>query len=140
LPKTIEENREYRRNQARRLRALDPEKFRKRCRDAYSRNRIKVLEYHRKVHEGLRTAVLTHYSGTPPHCQCPDCNETNVLFLTIDHIHGGGHKHRQQIGSRNLYKWLIKNNFPDGFQVLCFNCNCGKNRNHGICPHKNEKV
>ena len=34
-----------------------------------------------------------------------------------------------------IYIWLKNNNFPEGFQVLCFNCNCGKARNKGICPH-----
>ena len=29
----------------------------------------------------------------------------------------------------------ISRNFPDFLQILCFNCNCGRNRNGGICPH-----
>ncbi len=30
----------------------------------------------------------------------------------------------------------MENNFPPGFRVLCYNCNCGRNHNKGICPHK----
>ena len=26
--------------------------------------------------------------------------------------------------------------FPEGFQILCFNCNAGKHRNGGRCPHE----
>jgi hypothetical protein len=31
---------------------------------------------------------------------------------------------------------IIKTGFPDGYQVLCMNCNWGKRMNKGICPHK----
>ncbi len=35
--------------------------------------------------------------------------------------------------------WLKANNFPPGFQTLCHNCNIGKHRNKGICPHKQKR-
>ena len=31
--------------------------------------------------------------------------------------------------------YLKKNNYPDGFQVLCWNCNLGR-AHYGVCPHK----
>ena len=34
----------------------------------------------------------------------------------------------KKIGLGRLHKWLIDNNFPKGFQTLCFNCNCGFKR------------
>ncbi|MEK6880755.1 MAG: hypothetical protein AABY22_14145, partial [Nanoarchaeota archaeon] len=62
----------------------------------------------------------------------------NPFFLTIDHINGGGHQHRRDRdpGVKSIYLWLQRNNYPPGFQTLCWNCNCGK----GIyqfkkCPH-----
>lgn len=80
----------------------------------------------------MRTTVLTHYGGK---CEC--CGEDEPLFLTVDHINGGGKKHRQEIGGGGFYlhRWLIKNNFPEGFRILCFNCNCGRSLNKGVCPH-----
>lgn len=51
----------------------------------------------------------------------------------IDHINGGGTKHRKQIGS-HIYNWIKNNEFPEGFQVLCFNCNLAKGF-YGVCPH-----
>jgi hypothetical protein len=30
----------------------------------------------------------------------------------------------------------VKHRFPAGFQVLCLNCNHGRFRNGGICPHQ----
>jgi len=74
--------------------------------------------------------VFEHYGKK---CSC--CGEKEMMFLTIDHINGGGEKHRKKIG-RKIYRWLVINNFPDGFKTLCFNCNWGKHINGGICPHK----
>jgi hypothetical protein len=69
------------------------------------------------------------------------CGETEPLFLTLDHINGGGNKHRREIkesgkGSGSFYEWLKRNGYPPGFQVLCQNCNVGKWRNGGVCPHQ----
>ena len=44
------------------------------------------------------------------------------------------------VGGTKFYRWLKRNNFPEGFQVLCFNCNCGKEINKGVCPHKSKNV
>jgi hypothetical protein len=35
-----------------------------------------------------------------------------------------------------LALWLKRNNFPSGYRVLCMNCNHGRKRNGGICPHE----
>lgn len=75
-----------------------------------------------------------HYSKGRNECAC--CGEMAIEFLSIDDINGTTHRQMKKkgIGSR-FYKWLIDNNFPEGFQVLCMNCNFAK----GIfmeCPHK----
>jgi len=55
---------------------------------------------------------------------CVGCGETELEVLQIDHINGGGNRHAKEIGGYgNLYRWLIQNNFPPGFRVLCANCN-----------------
>ncbi len=68
---------------------------------------------------------------------CPHCDETILEFLTLDHVNNDGAAHRKELGWRKggqaLYPLLKKLGFPDGFQVLCFNCNCGRGR--GVCPH-----
>jgi len=87
--------------------------------------------YYRRRSRQLFLEVLNHYGG--PKCAC--CGETNIFFLTIDHINSDGHKQHRGDRKRLAY-WLKKNDFPDGYQVLCFNCNCGRARNDGICPHK----
>lgn len=78
-----------------------------------------------------RLIVLNHYSNGAVECAC--CGASEKLFLTIDHIHGGGNQHYR---ADDLVRWLIKNDFPDGYQILCYNCNYGRWANSGICPHK----
>lgn len=100
-------------------------------------SRCIFCEAHSKRNVKIR--VFSHYCNDIPHCQCPNCDAKyiDVDFLTIDHINGNGKEHRRRIGTGSavLYYWLIRNNFPPGFQVLCFNCNQAKAWNRGICPH-----
>jgi hypothetical protein len=103
-------------------------------------NRDKYAEYNRKSLLKLKRLVMDAYGG---HCSC--CGETELVFLTIDHVNDDGAEHRREIaaerGSKWLqagaptYRWLRDNGFPEGFQVLCANCNCGKQWNGGVCPH-----
>lgn len=76
-------------------------------------------------------AVLRHYGGR---CDC--CGESEPLFLSIDHIDGNGGLHRRMVGRANMWVWLFQNDFPPGFRLLCFNCNTGRYRNGGRCPHE----
>lgn len=70
--------------------------------------------------DNLKAEVITHYS--PDSC-CIKCGFSDMRALCIDHINGDG-KHRSNgISGYRLYCWLKKNNFPEGFQVLCANCN-----------------
>lgn len=76
--------------------------------------------------------VLIAYGGLK--CSCDGCTVTHLEFLTIDHIEGGGRKHRKEV-NQHVYAWLIKNDFPPGFRVLCMNCNFAKGI-YGFCPHE----
>lgn len=86
-----------------------------------------------------RLRVLKHYSGkNKPDCAC--CGIDFYEFLAIDHINGGGLKHRREMHSQiGLYRWLITNGFPEGFRVLCHNCNLARGF-YGFCPHEKEKA
>ena len=71
----------------------------------------------------LKLEVLSHYSnGTK---RCVRCGESRPACLSIDHINGGGTKHRAEVvkaSGNGFYRWLRKNNFPQGYQTLCMNC------------------
>ncbi len=88
----------------------------------------------KKCRDRNRRLVFDNYGR-----KCVCCGESNQKFLTIDHINGGGTIHRKKIHGQT-YIWLVKNNYPEGFQVLCFNCNWGKYNNKGICPHNDNKL
>lgn len=76
--------------------------------------------------------------------KCACCGETEPKFLSLDHIENDGASHRRELGydgngkgaSSATLSWMRKNNYPSGIQVLCMNCNFGKARNGGICPHQ----
>lgn len=81
--------------------------------------------------------VLYHYSDGVIQCRC--CGEMMWEFLTIDHITGKKSvNHDNTMVGDKLYLWLIRNSFPSGFQVLCFNCNIAK-RSDAQCPHQLNK-
>lgn len=102
----------------------------------YYANKEWASEYAREYREGVRLEVLLHYSGGKMACQC--CGESITRFLTIDHRDGGGLQHRRQIKRHGslLYLWLKQQGYPGGYDILCFNCNCGRQMNGGVCPHK----
>jgi hypothetical protein len=86
-----------------------------------------LKRYHR-----ARKLVFDHYGR-----ECACCGEPQIRFLQIDHIEGGGTKHLKKIGRGNLYYYLIRNKFPDGYRTLCCKCNFGRSKTKdGKCPHE----
>lgn len=78
----------------------------------------------------VRLEAIAAYGG---HCVC--CKESQQEFLTIDHVDGGGNKHRKTL-TDYFYRWLKNNGFPKKeFRLLCYNCNCSR-AHRGYCPHE----
>lgn len=80
-----------------------------------------------------KVKIIKAYGGC---CIC--CRETDIRFLTIDHKNNDGSRHRKEINRSsgdNFYKWMVKNNYPEYLQVLCYNCNMAKYI-YGQCPHR----
>lgn len=95
--------------------------------------RLQVKEKDRATRE--RDAVFGHYGR-----ECACCGSTDRL--NIDHITGGGDAHRVQLGIKGgspMYRWLIKNGFPEGYQTLCFPCNRSKHSGEH-CQLKHEEA
>lgn len=92
------------------------------------------------VRDKVKKEVFNAYGGA----KCVCCGEDEIKFLTIDHIvdkYGATHRREIKVGcGYQFYLWLKKNKYPPEFQVLCFNCNCGRSVNGGICPHKSRKL
>lgn len=86
----------------------------------------------KKSNAKIRQEMIDAYGG-----KCACCGETEPKFMTVDHIGGGGQKHRNEIGEggSTIAKFLKRNNYPtDKFRLLCFNCNCAIGF-FGACPH-----
>lgn len=106
--------------------------------DNGERMRASNKAYAKKMRADLKADVLAAYGPT---CRC--CGEAEPKFLALDHINNNGADERQRItGSRRgggasvgwaMYKRLKKAGWPQGYQILCFNCNWAKHL--GVCPH-----
>lgn len=101
------------------------------------RKKILQRKYHNEKGRDFalrrKLKIIKHYG---PNCAC--CGVLEHEFLAVDHINGGGNEHRRKMGikgGRHFYDWLFKNNFPDGFQILCHNCNFAKDHFKEGCPH-----
>jgi len=153
-----EEGRHYYRKLKARF-ALDPnllEEYRRRGRErmhryysTYSREkkreiveqvkrwRIKNIEHARQRERRRRLEIkLEAFSAYGGCCAC--CGVDDHEFLAIDHINGGGNKQRKADSSNGgigLYYKLKATGYPQGYRVLCHNCNVAI----GLwkrCPHE----
>lgn len=102
------------------------------------KGKLKQQDYKKSTRTRDKSIVFNHYSNGIIKCAC--CGDNHKEFLTIDHINGDGAAHRKLIGrgGDKLYAWLIRNNFPEGYRVLCMNCNWAIGI-HGYCPHEHRK-
>lgn len=111
-------------------------------------NRDYIRKTFRERNANMKFSVLAIYSNfdveelVQPRCAC--CEENRIEFLTLDHIGGKGLKVGK--GNNKAFKtvlqlelWLIKNNFPEGYRCLCYNCNCSLGH-FGYCPHEFEHI
>ena len=133
MQKWREENRDLARQHARNWRNR---KIANASEDELAEIRAKESEKSKRNQDRCRQEVYAAYGGYK--CNC--CGETEKMFLSIDHVHNDGAAMKKaKLYSGNgtgFYQWLRKNKFPSGFQVLCMNCQVGKHKNGGICPHK----
>lgn len=88
----------------------------------YTKNKTK--KHNNTYHQKIKYECMAQYCPNRL-VQCKQCGFNDMRALCIDHIDGGGTQHRKSLGGGGsvFYKWLKKNNYPAGFQVLCTNCN-----------------
>lgn len=98
----------------------------------YHANPEKQLSKARERAWQLKLEMIAAYGGR---CQC--CGVAEPEFLTLDHIGGGGRKHRQENGhSFGVNRKLKAMGWPkDEYRVLCWNCNMSIGF-YGYCPHQ----
>jgi hypothetical protein len=115
----------------------------------YSGDKAKALK---ASNELKRLTILQKYSKRLSNSNIPCCNccgeNSHIDFLEIDHIAGKKQMdyepeliklgYTSKLKNIKWYNWLIDNNFPKGFQILCKNCNQAKAflKNKNKCPHE----
>jgi len=112
-------------------------KVRAATRRLYQKHRAKRIEAMKEKNWRTRVQCLQAYSGPEPFCNC--CGERTLEFLTLDHLVDRKSDEGVRVGGDRLgqvlYSWLIRMGFPEGFRVLCYNCNCSRGA-RGYCPHE----
>lgn len=85
-------------------------------------NRDRIIAHQVRDRERYRREAIAHYGG-----RCCSCDQNHPGFLSLDHVDGGGTAHRVVIGGGGsvTYRWLAQQGYPDGYRVLCLNCNLG---------------
>ena len=109
----------------------------------YQQNKGEVRSRERSRYQEAKDTVYAVYGG-----KCACCGESESKFLSIDHVNNDGNIRRKEMqygvggngGGIKLYATIISEGFPDTYQILCMNCNWGKARNNGVCPHQTVKV
>ena len=92
--------------------------------------RIVNNAYTKKRDAEYKRIAIEHYGG---HCEC--CNESQIEFLTFDHVDGSGrHIRATESLGRKTAQWAIKHKFPSILRILCWNCHMAQNGNRP-CPH-----
>lgn len=112
----------------------------KKCTSEWRKNnRSTINKSNRKRLGDYKNNGIREYGGK---CSC--CGETQVVFLTIDHINNDAKQTDRIPGEKrrtckNLWEKLAILNYPkDKYRLLCFNCNSGRAINNNICPHQND--
>lgn len=108
--------REYKRNMMRKLRAENPDHYRKQSRAAKKK---------------LKDAVFDIYGRV---CQCGFSDER---ALTLDHKLNNGAEERKSLGERGVYRRALLPEYHHEYQTLCMNCQfikrveAGRSNQHG---------
>ena len=98
------------------------------------KNRIVVNKINRDWRFQNKLKVIKHYTKGTMQCQgingkCPFKNyKFEPETLQIDHVNGNGIKDRERIRKMgvDLTRYLIRENFPKEYQILCPYCNAKK--------------
>jgi len=108
-------------------------------------------EYYVKNMEKLKSRQLLNYANNKYEVlywysdglmKCGICGEDHIEFLCLDHIEDGGADHRREIGAGGgrIHQYLLRNLFPEGYQVLCNNCNYLKEYNRVQNKDKSQSI
>jgi len=101
-------------------------------------------EAYKDKREAIKMDVFSHYSkkisnSDIPICAC--CGYNDIRFLTLDHMHGRKYvsQKEKKLNGIQLWKYIKSQGYPDGYQVMCYNCNLAKGPRK-YCPHQLDRM
>ena len=119
---------------------MDTERLRKHRASEYRKRRMRDdPQYRARQHASIsrcisesrlndKIAAINVYTDGEGTCRW--CGQGDIDVLTLDHTNNNGKEHRtimrRSPRSYSIYRWMQNNDYPDGFQVLCMNCNMKK--------------
>jgi len=102
----------------------DPKRYKATCKTCYG----KVERYKLK---------LDIYDNYGQKCQC--CGESDIRFLSLDHVNSDGNIHRELLNEQQIYREARREGYPvNKYRLLCMNCNWARAYFGGECPHKSK--
>jgi hypothetical protein len=130
--------REYRKKNREAIRRYD-RKYRKKHVRAFRK-------YQKSYIRRVKIAVFGHYCKGRIRCQCLGCPIRHIDLLSLDHVKpiknhiqtNGRTRWRAGKHGWNMWLWVKKKGFPDGFQILCIACNKAKGTKKR-CPRYGKK-
>ena len=125
----LAKNREYSKNNREKINAI-VRRYRERQKDK-PEYRERQSKNTRAAYARLRDKIFQEYGN-----ECACCGETESCFFEIDHVNGGGKKHLTSKSPVSVYREILAAGCPPIYQLLCANCNRGRQRNGGVCPHQ----
>jgi hypothetical protein len=93
----------------------------------------RMSDSHKPRTSVTKVEMVEAYGG-----KCACCGETEMVFLSLDHVDGGGSAHRKSLGGnggRKILQEAKAAGWPGAYRVLCMNCQFGT-RYGRACPHQ----
>lgn len=123
---------EYEKEYMQKYRDTHKDKAREKNIEWRKNNKVRNRELNRGERERLKLDILNYYSnGT---LCCANCGFSDTRALQVDHIENNGAEERRALFGNRLfagttfYRWVRRNNYPEGYAILCANCNIIKLR------------
>ncbi len=114
-------------------RGVDVSEYSMSAEDFTKGKKQEVLKANQQTQRALKAQLMEIYG---PKCAC--CGESNSQFLTLDHINNDGAVERKEckLGTWGVFRKAVRDRDKTRYQILCYNCNFGRAKNGGVCPHR----
>lgn len=123
---------EYEKEYAKQYREKNKEKARLNNQEWRKNNKDSTRKAGRKERSNLKFDVLNHYSNG--NMCCASCSFSDIRALQLDHTNNNGAEERKELFGNRLaagttfYRWIRQQGYPEGYGILCANCNIIKLR------------